>query len=178
MVRTSDRGEATAEQYFGTLRAKRKLTDRIDATTGIRLERDHLGGIDFRSLLDGGLAYKVVQRPEWTLDGLTTIAWNHEERVTGEVRNEAQAALGLASKYTFGTAAETTQRYVFLPNFTNSTAYRQEAEVTAQASMNRRLALKFGFLWRYSHDPVPGFKSTDTTTTASIVVRWRGPAVP
>ena len=46
----------------------------------------------------------------------------------------------------------------------------------AQASLNRRLALKFSFLWRYAHDPVPGFLRSDTTTTASIVVRWRAPA--
>ena len=41
----------------------------------------------------------------------------------------------------------------------------------AQASFNRRLALKFSFLLRYAHDPVPGFLRSDTTTTASIVVR-------
>jgi len=40
-------------------------------------------------------------------------------------------------------------------------------------ALNKRLALKFGVLWRYSHDPVPGFKRSDTTTTASIVRRWR-----
>ena len=55
-VRTSQDGEQTAEQYLAAIRAKRRLTDRIAATSGLKLERDRLAGLDFRSLLDGGLA--------------------------------------------------------------------------------------------------------------------------
>jgi putative salt-induced outer membrane protein len=172
-VRTSQNSIQTAEQYIGALRIRRKLTERIAATSGLKLERDRLSGLDLRSLVDGGLTYAVVREPSWTLDGLTSLAWSREERVTGVTLNEAQGVLGLLNKYVFGTSGETSQRFTFYPNFTTSTRYRSEAEVTAQAAMNKRLALKFGFLWRYAHDPVPGFKSSDTTTTASIVVRWR-----
>ena len=175
-VRTSQDGEQTAEQYLGAIRAKRRLTDRIAATSGLKLERDRLAGLDFRSLLDGGLAYILVARPAWKVDGLSTLVWSHEDRLNGEVLDEAAAALEVASRYLFGTTAETTQRFTFYPNFSNSEAYRSEAELMAQASLNRRLALKFSFLWRYAHDPVPGFLRSDTTTTASIVVRWRAPA--
>jgi len=177
-VLTSQNGEQTAEQYLAGIRAKRSLTDRISATSGLKLQRDRLSGLDLRSLLDGGLAYLLVKRPEWELNGLTTMVWSHENRTTGEVLDEAQAALQLVNKYVFGSSGETSQRFTFYPNFSNATAYRSEAELTAQASMNKRLALKFGFLWRYAHDPVPGFKRTDTTTTASIVVRWRADAPP
>ena len=41
------------------------------------------------------------------------------------------------------------------------------AAVTAQAAMNNLFALKFGFLWRYSNQPVFGFGKTDTTTTTT-----------
>jgi putative salt-induced outer membrane protein len=177
-VLTDQNGEQTAEQYLAAGRTKRRLTDRISATSGLKLERDRLSGLDLRSLLDGGLAYLLIKRPEWELNGLTTMVWSHEDRTTGEVLNEAAAALQLASKYIFGTAGETSQRFTFYPNFSNATAYRSETELTAQASMNSRLALKIGFLWRYDHDPVPGFKRSDTTTTASIVVRWRADTPP
>ena len=36
-----------------------------------------------------------------------------------------------------------------------------------------KIALKIGYLLRYSNDPVPGFKKTDNTTTASVVLRWK-----
>ncbi len=172
-VHTTDKDTTTAEQYIAAFRVRRKLSERISATSGWKLERDQIGGLDFRSLLDGGLTYVIVKEPQWTLDGLTSIAWEHEDRVTGETKDAAEALLGLLNKYVFGTTGETTQRFTFIPNFTDSTGYRSEAEITAQAALNKRLALKLGFLWRYDHDPVPGFKRSDTTTTASIVVRWR-----
>jgi len=172
-VHTTDKGETTAEQYIAAFRVRRKLTERISATSGWRMERDRIAGLDFRSLLDGGLTYALVKEPHWTLDGLTTLAWSHEDRITGETKDAAEGVLTLLDKYVFGSAGETTQRFTFYPNFTDSTGYRSEAEITAQAALNKRLALKFGFLWRYDHDPVPGFKRSDTTTTASIVVRWR-----
>ncbi|HEY7287677.1 MAG TPA: DUF481 domain-containing protein [Vicinamibacterales bacterium] len=172
-VHTTDKGSTTAEQYIAAFRVRRKLSERISATSGWKYERDRVAGLDIRSLLDGGLTYSIVKQPQWTLDGLSTLAWNHEEWVTGETRNSAEANLGVLSKYAFGSTGETTQRFNFYPNFTDSTAYRSEAEITAQAAMNKRLALKFGFLWRYNHNPVVPFKRSDTTTTASIVVRWR-----
>jgi len=172
-VNTTDNGTTTAARYLGSFRAQRKLTDRLGVSTGIRLERDHLSGIDFRSILDGGLTYKLIRRPYWTLDSLTGLGWDHEARVVPPDEDDFQAVLQALSKFLLGTAGETTQRFTFYPDFTNSTAYRSEAEVTVQAAMNKRLALKFGFLWRYSHEPVPGFKRSDTTTTASLVVRWR-----
>lgn len=172
-VHTTDKDTTTAEQYIAAFRVRRKLSERISATGGWKYERDKVAGLDIRSLLDGGLTYSLVKQPQWTLDGLTSLAWNHEEWVTGETRNSTEAILGLLNRYVFGSTGETTQRFNFYPNFTDSTAYRSEAEVTAQAAMNKRLALKLGFLWRYNHNPVASFKRSDTTTTASIVVRWR-----
>jgi putative salt-induced outer membrane protein len=172
-VLTSQNDQQTAQQYLSAVRTKRHLTDGISATSGLRLDRDRLSGIDLRSMLDGGLSYLLVKRPEWEVNGLTTMVWSHEDRTTGEVLDDAEAVLQLASKYVFGSMGETSQRFTYYPDFTDRTAYRAEAELTGQASMNKRLALKIGFLWRYAHDPVPGFKRSDTTTTASIVLQWR-----
>src|SRR5262245_49635722 len=41
-VSTTDRGEKTAERYLAALRGDRKLTDRIDFSTGERAEWDRL----------------------------------------------------------------------------------------------------------------------------------------
>jgi Protein of unknown function, DUF481 len=77
------------------------------------------------------------------------------------------------NKFVLGDGADTTQRFTHYPDFKESSAYRSEAEITAQAAMNSRLALKFGYLWRYSNSPIAGFEKSDSTMTASIVVRWR-----
>jgi putative salt-induced outer membrane protein len=172
-VRTSSDNQTTAERYLGMFRAQRTLTPIVGLSTGVRLERDRFAGLDARSILDGGLSWALVHHPEWTLDGVTSIAWLHESRATGVDVNDPIGVLQLLSRIPFGAAGDTTQRFTYYPDFKMTSAYRSEAEVTAQAAMNAHLALKIGYLLRYSHDPVPGFKSTDNTTTASIVLRWK-----
>jgi putative salt-induced outer membrane protein YdiY len=172
-VRTTDRGIETAERYLAAFRADRTLTPRIALSGGERAERDRLAGIAFRSITDGGLKYALVRRPNWTLDGLTSLALNHEEPVDGPSLNHPIGVLQALNKYLFSPAADTTQRFTIYPDFEDSDAYRAEAEVTAQAAMNSRLALKLGYLWRYSNLPAFGFEKSDNTATASIVVRWK-----
>jgi putative salt-induced outer membrane protein YdiY len=172
-VRATSRGIQTAERYLGSVRAQRTLTRILTFSTGERAERDRLSGIGFRNVLDAGVAWALVRAPRWTLDGTTSLAWNHESRLLGSNVDDPVGVLELVSRIPFGTAGDTTQRFTFYPDFTMSSAYRSEAEVTAQASMNAHLALKLGYLLRYSNDPVPGFEKTDNTATASIVLQWR-----
>jgi putative salt-induced outer membrane protein YdiY len=172
-VRTNSLGVTTAERYLGMLRGQRKLTTLLGVTTGVKLERDQFAGLDFRSILDAGLSWALVHHPEWTLDGLTGIAWLHETRTVGANIDDPIGLLQLLSRIPFGTSGDTTQRFTYYPDFKATSAYRSEAEITAQAAMNAHLALKIGYLLRYSNEPVPGFKKTDNSTTASVVLRWK-----
>jgi putative salt-induced outer membrane protein len=172
-VRTSDRGVSTAERYLGMVRGQRMLTPIVGVSAGERLERDQFAGIDLRSITDVGLSWALVRRTDWTVDGVTGIAWNHESRTIGPDLNDPVGLLQLLSRIPFGGSGDTTQRVTFYPDFKTSSAYRSEVELTAQASMNAHLALKIGYLMRYSNSPVPGFEKTDNTATASVVLRWK-----
>jgi len=174
-VRASDDGEPTAERYSATLRSDRVLTSFLSLTAGEKGERDELAGIALRNIADGGLSWALIRQPRWTLDGLTSMAWIYENQIGGPKTNSPAGVFQLLSKVPFAAGADTTQRFTYYPNFDVAVAYRSEAEITAQAAMNNLFALKFGFLWRYSNQPVFGFEKTDTTTTASIVVGWRSP---
>jgi putative salt-induced outer membrane protein len=172
-VRSRNGDVDTAERYLAGFRGQRKLTDRIGLSAGLKAEHDPLAGMDLRSILDAGLSWALVRSPSWTLDGITAIAWNHEKPKLGLERDDPIALLQLLSRVPLGASADTTQRFTYYPDFKETRAYRSEAEVTAQAAMNKRLALKIGYLLRYSNDPVPSFKKTDNTITASVVVGWK-----
>jgi putative salt-induced outer membrane protein len=172
-VRSSSLDVDTAERYLGLLRAQRKLTRIIGVSTGIKLERDPFSGLDMRSILDAGLSWALVRRPAWSLDGVTAIAWNHESRTVGPTVDHPVGVLQLLSRIPFGGVGDTTQRFTFYPDFKETSWYRSEAEISAQAAMNAHLALKLGYLLRFANNPVPGFKKTDNTTTASVVLRWK-----
>jgi putative salt-induced outer membrane protein YdiY len=175
-VRSSTSDVKTAERYLGLLRGQRTLTTILGLSTGLKVERDQFSGLSFRSILDAGLSWALIHHPEWTLDGVTGIAWNHESRSVPPDIDHPIGLLQLLSRVPFGTAGETAQRFTFYPDFSERSAYRSEAEITAQAAMNRHLALKIGYLLRFSNTPVPGFRKTDNTTTASVVLRWKAAA--
>jgi len=171
-VRTSDHGDLTAEQYVATFRSRRKLKDGVGFSSGVRGEQDRLSGIALRTILDGGLSWALVDTPAWSLDGLTSLAWNHEEHTVGPNRDDPVGTLQLVSKFALGSTGTTTQRVTFYPDLQQAARYRGEAEITAQAAMNSWLGLKFGYLLRYSNAPVTGFGKTDNTTTASVLLHW------
>jgi putative salt-induced outer membrane protein YdiY len=172
-IRTTSLDTTTAERYLGMARVQRKLTPIVGASAGARLERDRFAGLAVRSIIDGSLSWALVKQPHWSLDGITGLGWLHESRIVGPNVDDPVGNLQLLSRIPFGAAGDTTQRFTFYPDFKTSSAYRSEAEVTAQAAMNAHLALRLGYLLRYSNDPVPGFKKTDTTTTAAVVLRWK-----
>jgi len=172
-VKTSSDDATTAERYLAASRVQRKLTRIIGLSAGEKVERDRFAGIDFRSILDGGLSWALVRQPQWMLDGVTSLAWNHESRTTPPDLDDPIGVFQLLSRILFGAAGDTTQRFTYYPDFKTSSAYRTEAELTAQAAMAAHFALKIGYLLRYANEPVAGFKKTDNTTTASVVVRWK-----
>jgi putative salt-induced outer membrane protein len=172
-VKTTSNSETTAERYLGLVRVQRKLNELLGLTAGVKLERDRFSGLDFRSIIDGGLSWALVRRPQWTVDGVTGIAWLHESRVDQPDLDDPIGNFQVLSRIPFGEAGDTTQRFTYYPDFKTTAAYRTELELTAQATMTGHLALKIGYLLRYSNEPVPGFEKTDNTTTASIVFRWK-----
>ena len=179
-IRASDSGRLTAERYLAALRGSRKLQSILSFTGGERIERDQLSGIDVRSILDAGLGWALVRTPRWTLDGVTSLAWLHEQPTNGLNIDHPTGVLQALSRIPFASSGDTTQRFTYYPDLRESGSYRSEAEITAQAAMNAHLALKIGYLWRYSNTPVPGFGTVDNTSTASVVLRWKAstPAAP
>jgi len=174
LVHISNHGVDTAERYLAAYRAQRSLSPIVKLTAGEKAEHDPFSGISFRNILDAGLGWALVRQPRWSLDGTTAVGWNHETTKLGPTRDHSIGVFQVLSRVPFGTSGDASGRVTFLPDFSQTSAYRSEAEVTAQAAMNTRLALKLGYLVRYSNAPVPGFLKTDNTATASVVLRWRG----
>jgi putative salt-induced outer membrane protein len=172
-VETTTNDERTAERLLAAVRGTRTLTPIIGVSTGERVEHDPFAGVDFRSIADVGLTYALARKTSWTLDATTAIAWSHEELTTGPSTNHPTGVLEAVSKIPLGASGKTTQRFTYYPDFEDSAAYRTEAEATAQAAMNNHLALKLGYLWRFSNEPVAGFKKADQTLTASVVLTFK-----
>ena len=177
-IRTKEDGLEAKGRYVTSF----KRAAQPDAPRGLRernaLERDLIAGVSFRSILGAGLNWALVRTSRLTLDGISSTAWSHEEQIRTGTTNDPTGLLQIVSHVPIGAAGDTTARVSYFPDFVRTRAYRSEAELSAQAAMNSRIALKLGYLLRYSNTPVPGFKKTDNTATASVVVHWHAAHAP
>lgn len=173
-IRASEDGLTTAENYGATIRASRKLRDRIALTAGLTGRKDRFAGIDLRTELDLAAKWTLIDRQRWSINALLGPSWVREDPVGGATDNHLGAIAQLDGVYNFTDNAAATARLTYLPNLEASSDYRTEAELGVQAALNQRLALKFGYLWLFDNQPVPGFQRSDTRTTASLVVRLGG----
>jgi putative salt-induced outer membrane protein YdiY len=147
-IRDQENGSRTTERYLTSLRAQRPLSPLVGMTTQARVERDLIAGISFRSILDAGVNWALVHSERWTVDGISAAAWSHEEQFDGLRRDDPTGLVQLVSEIKVGATGDTTQRVSYYPNFGRRTAYRSEVDLSMQAAMNSRLALKLGYLLR------------------------------
>lgn len=174
-LRAADQGGTTAERYGASLRGGRDLSERLSLTAGLQAEQDRFSGIDLRSILDFGLKRVWVETDRHVFSSVAALTWTREELdgIDGSTDNLG-ALLRTDGKWVLSENAEAVAKAVYYPNFDDSEDYRLEGEVGVQANLNSRWALKAGYQVRYDNQPVPGFERTDTTTTASLVLKLPG----
>ncbi len=79
------------------------------------------------------------------------------------------AAEGVVSSSLPGT--QWNGQLTLFPNFSDSADLRAQVQLGVQAALNRSLGLRCAYDLKYDRDPVPGFETTDGTTTASLVLQ-------
>ncbi len=169
VFRAEKDGDKTAERAFGRARGQRALSGSWDLFAGASVERDRFAGIDLRAVAEAGVTYKALTGPEHELAFDVGATFTKEERLNAKDRTFAGALAGVTYAYVISESAKITERLMFYPNFDETDDWRLSSETAAQAALSKRFALKLGFILRYDHVPPPGFDTTDTTTTASVV---------
>jgi putative salt-induced outer membrane protein len=171
-MQASQDGDKTAERAKAAVRGTRKVDGRWDVFLGGSIETDKFAGIHRRYVGEGGTRFNALgtERQDLSFDGGLT--YTREEPTMGERQSYVGGLLGLNYKYKFAEKTAFTQRLVYFPNFKRGSDWRGESESALQAALNSWLALKVGVSVRYQNEPVPGFKKTDTTTTASLVLTF------
>ncbi len=171
-LKASDSGETTAERYGLTFRGTRKMSERWELFTGAGVGRDRFAGFDLRALLESGASYHVLLGPKTFLRLDGGLTWTKEDRIGEEDRDYLGALLGLdfAWKPRKGTAV--TQKLSYYPDFDQTSNWRVCSETAFQSEVAGPLAVKLSYEVRYQNLPVPGFKKTDTTAKASLVLSF------
>lgn len=171
-VSAGKRGKRTAESFNLLGRLKRKLKKKLQLTAGLRGERNRFAGLDARALADVSLQWALVERARWKLNALTGLSLSRE--VPRGPRPASDAFGGLLQVSGDGKLSQTATwdgQVTLFPNFDDLEDSRVNGRLGLQAALNRHLGVRLGYDLKYDHEPVPGFGTTDTTTTASLVLQ-------
>lgn len=182
--RADNDGETTAENYFVSARAVRKLSTRWEAFGGLAWARDPFTGFDSQTVASAGVTYLAVESKRQLLKLDAGLAYTWEDRVPpAEDVNFVGGLLGLGWEWKLGASSKLTERLVFRPNFDDTDDWRLMSLTAIESAINDWLALRLGFDIRYRNQPIesadstdpenPTYQdSTDTTSTASVVFNF------
>jgi putative salt-induced outer membrane protein YdiY len=171
-VSATKRHRRTAENYNVLARLKRRLRKRLQLTLGLHWERNRFAGLDSRQTVDVSVLWEVRETPTWKVRALGGLFLGREEpRGDRPIDNSVGGLLQVSSDARISETASWDGQVTLFPNFEDLDDYRVHGHLGVQAALNRHLGLRLACDLKLDHQPVAGFKTTDTATTASLVVQ-------
>lgn len=162
----------TAESVAGSVKGSRDLTPALDAFLQGGYQRNTFSGIDRRMGGDAGAGYKVIQRPDLLFRTEAAVGYLNESRVNGTTLNYATARAGLKLVWKFGKSADFTDEASWTEDLSDTANWILRNTASVSASMTSVLSLKLSYAIVSANEPVPGFKKTDTVTSAAVVAKF------
>jgi putative salt-induced outer membrane protein len=171
-VRNESEDAVTAESFAYLFRAERLLSDRLGAFGEYAYFRDEFAGVLHRNSVVGGLSYKVVDtaRQLFFVDG--GLGYLNEQRTVEPDISTATYAWGAGYRVKISATAEFSDDFRFTGGFDDGGNWRIYENAALTARLTSLFSLKLGYTVRYEHEPVPGFKNTDTTTAIALVAKF------
>lgn len=162
----------TAERFAAQARLKRRLRKFLHFTVGAHWDRDRFAGLDSRHTADVSLLWEIRETPTWKLRALTGLSAGREDpRGDRPMVDTFGGLLQVNGDAKLSETASWDGQLALFPNFDDWEDYRLHGKLGLQAALNKRLGLRLGYDLKYDHEPVPGFETTDTSTTASLVLQ-------
>ncbi|HMF97733.1 MAG TPA: DUF481 domain-containing protein [Vicinamibacterales bacterium] len=176
LAQNSDRDELKARSLTALFRADRVLSPRLSAFSQYDYLHDIFAGIEDRHTIQGGLAYLAVDHPQHRLRLDGGVGFQHEGRLNAENSNSAIAQGGLNYRWKITSTSELVEELRASLPFANTDQWKLDQSVALTAAINSIFSLKVSNVVRFVNAPVPGFESTDTTTTVALVMKFTRPA--
>jgi putative salt-induced outer membrane protein len=171
--RAEDSSVLTAERYYAGGRVMRALGDRWELFGGISADKDQFAGFDMRAIVEVGATFKAVNTDKISLNFDVGLTWTDEDLVPpGEDWSYVGGIAGLHFAWAFSATASLTQDLVYYPNFDESSAWRLESVTALEASLTDLFGLRLSYNYRTNNSPPAGFEKSDTTTRASVVLKF------
>jgi putative salt-induced outer membrane protein len=172
LVRNEAESVLTAESFGYLFRAARTLSPRLSAFGEYAYFRDEFAGVRNRNSLVGGVSYKVVDLPAYVFFTDAGLGYMNEQRTDADTVSSATWSLGAGFRWKISPTAEFSDDVRMTGLFVDSSDWRLVQAAAVTARLTKTFSLKVSNTIRYAHQPVPGFKNTDTNTAVALVAKF------
>ena len=171
-IKSEANGTENARSFEALLRGARKLSARLETYALGGYLKNRFAGIDGRYAGEGGLAYQLLAPGAHSLKAEAGLGYTKENRTTGFDRSFMTARGGLLYKWKLSKTAEISNETSFTQDLKASNDWRFADTASVSAGLTTILSLKLSYALTKVNDPPPGFKKTDTITTAALVAKF------
>ena len=159
--------ETTANAIRGGTRYEVNVSDRLFTFGFLDLEFDEFQNLDLRSVLGGGLGWRL-QNTDRTVFNVFSGGSFNQEFFTSETRRSGEILLGQELTYQLVESTALSERFSFYPNLSNTGGYRFQFDSTLTTELAKWLALHITLSDRFLSNPTPGVKKNDVLLTTGV----------
>lgn len=171
-VRTSSDNTENAQALNAQARHGIRLSDQVEAYVRAGYFRDLFSGIEHRANTDAGLSFVVPQSPRRTLKFDFGLGATREVRVADDDLAALNATVGASFRSRLTGANELTAESQAVTDLERPTNWRLANDVSITSGFNAVLSARLAYSIRYVNQPVLGFRRTDRTVSAALVIRY------
>ncbi len=171
-------GIDSARSTMFQVRHGRRVSSRIELFGRGGYLRDLFAGVEHRVEGSGGVTFTVSGRPHaFTIDaGLGMIS---ETRLDVDDDRFATGTAGANYTWAISPTTSVAAEAAAIADLDEASNWRMSSDVSLLAGLNRVLSARLSFGTRYVNTPVPGFRRTDRTMSAALVIGYvRRASVP
>ena len=162
----------TAEALAGGIKGSRDLTPKVDVFVQAGYQRNTFSGINRRVGGDAGAGLKLIQRPKLEFRTEAALGYASESRTNATTLSYATARGGLKLVWKFSKTADFIEEASFTEDLSHTRNWIFRNMASVSASLTSILSLKLSYGLVYANEPVPGFRKTDTVTSAAVVAKF------
>ena len=169
-LNTTDRDITTAERYFLSGKSDYKFTKYNYIYATATYDNDRFSGFEYRTTLSVGYGRRIIHQPTLSLDGEIGPGMRYSKPDNGDSEDEFVAHLAANLKWNITDYSEFTQD-IFSDIGEDATITKSVTGLTA--NINKTLALKLSYTYKYTSEVPVGIDKTDTETVVTIVYKYR-----
>jgi len=177
IIYSENEGSKDTEFYYSHFQYKAVLKSKAYILGFGKLERNVLSGYNYRLALTVGAGYFWLNSEKFVLSSEAAFGWSLENNIEKDTDSNFSLSfpsllISNAVQLALSSNSELVHQDLILFNLENSADYRISSVSSLSINISKFFSFKISYQLKYSHNPVPGFKSTDQYLLSSLVLNF------